>query len=43
MRKARTMIYDWFSSARKMGTAKLAADVEDPSKSDVFKNYPKFF
>jgi chemotaxis protein MotA len=36
------MIYDLFSSARKMGTAKLEADVEDPSKSDVFKKYPKF-
>jgi chemotaxis protein MotA len=36
------MIYDLFSSARKMGTAKLEADVEDPSKSDIFKKYPKF-
>jgi chemotaxis protein MotA len=36
------MIYDLFSSARKMGTAKLEADVEDPPKSDVFKKYPKF-
>jgi chemotaxis protein MotA len=36
------MIYDLFTTARKMGTAKLEADVDDPAKSEVFKKYPKF-
>jgi chemotaxis protein MotA len=31
------MIYDLFSSARKMGTAKLEADVEDPSRSGCLR------
>lgn len=36
------MIYDLFSSARKMGTTKLEQDIDEPSKSDVFQKYPKF-
>lgn len=36
------MLLDLFNYARKAGMAKLEADVEDPSKSDVFKKYPKF-
>lgn len=36
------MIYDLYSVARKMGTAKLEEDIDNPSKSEVFKKYPKF-
>src|SRR5580658_3738938 len=36
------MLFDLFSMARKAGTAKLEEDVDNPSKSDVFKKYPKF-
>ena len=36
------MLLDLFNFARKSGMAKLEADVEDPSKSEVFKKYPKF-
>jgi chemotaxis protein MotA len=36
------MLYDLFSMARKAGTAKLEAEVDNPAKSDVFKKYPKF-
>jgi chemotaxis protein MotA len=36
------MLLELFNYARKAGMAKLEADVEDPSKSDVFKKYPKF-
>jgi chemotaxis protein MotA len=36
------MLLDLFNYARKAGMAKLEADVEDPSKSEVFKKYPKF-
>ena len=36
------MLLDLFNYARKAGMAKLEADVEDPSKSEIFKKYPKF-
>jgi chemotaxis protein MotA len=36
------MLFDLFSMARKAGTAKLEEDIDNPSKSDVFKKYPKF-
>lgn len=36
------MIYELFSLARKMGAAKLEEDVDNPSKSEVFRKYPKF-
>jgi chemotaxis protein MotA len=37
-----TMLLALFNFARKAGMVKLEADVEDPSKSEVFKKYPKF-
>ena len=36
------MLLELFSYARKAGMAKLEGDVEDPSKSEIFKKYPKF-
>jgi chemotaxis protein MotA len=36
------MLFDLFSMARKAGTAKFEEDIDNPSKSDVFKKYPKF-
>jgi chemotaxis protein MotA len=36
------MLLDLFTYARKAGTAKLEGDVEEPTKSEVFKKYPKF-
>ncbi len=36
------MLMELFTYARKAGMAKLEADVEDPSKSEIFKKYPKF-
>ena len=36
------MLNDLFSSARKNGVARLEADVEEPDKSPVFSQYPKF-
>ncbi len=36
------MIFELFSMARKMGTAKLEEDLDNPSKSEVFSKYPKF-
>jgi len=36
------MLYDLFSMARKLGTAKLEEDIDNPTKSDVLKKYPKF-
>lgn len=36
------MLYDLYSMARKLGTAKLEEDLDAPAKSDVFKKYPKF-
>ncbi len=36
------MLYELFSLARKMGTAKLEEDVDNPDKSEVFKKYPNF-
>src|ERR1700761_2498884 len=36
------MIYELYAMTRKMGTAKLEEDVDAPSKSEVFKKYPKF-
>jgi chemotaxis protein MotA len=36
------MLYELFSYARKMGTAKLEEDVDQPAKSPVFSKYPKF-
>ncbi len=35
------MFYDLFSMARKSGLAAIEADIEDPSKSQVFSAYPK--
>jgi len=35
------MFYDLFSLARKSGLAAIEADIEDPSKSQVFSTYPK--
>jgi chemotaxis protein MotA len=36
------LLYDLFAMARKMGTAKLEADIDAPSTSEVFKKYPAF-
>lgn len=36
------MIYELFAMARKLGTAKLEEDLDNPAKSEVFKKYPKF-
>jgi chemotaxis protein MotA len=36
------MIYDLFAMSRKMGMAKLEEDIDNPSKSEVFKKYPNF-
>ena len=36
------MVYELFSYARKMGTAKLEEDVDHPEKSPVLSKYPKF-
>lgn len=36
------MLLDLFNYARKAGMAKLETDVEEPTKSEVFKKYPKF-
>jgi chemotaxis protein MotA len=36
------MLFDLFAMARKMGNAKLEEDIDNPSKSEVFKKYPKF-
>ena len=36
------MVYELFSYARKMGTAKLEEDLDHPEKSPVFSKYPKF-
>ncbi len=36
------MLYELYSMARKLGTAKLEEDLDAPEKSDVFKKYPKF-
>jgi chemotaxis protein MotA len=36
------MLMELFSYARKAGMSKLETDIEDPSKSEVFKKYPKF-
>jgi chemotaxis protein MotA len=36
------MLFDLFTMARKAGTAKLEEDIDNPSKSDVMKKYPKF-
>jgi chemotaxis protein MotA len=36
------MMYELFSLARKLGTAKLEEDVDHPEKSQVFSKYPKF-
>ena len=36
------MLYDLFTLARKAGTAKLEEDIDNPTKSDVLKKYPKF-
>lgn len=36
------MLLELFNYARKAGMAQLETDVEDPSKSEVFKKYPKF-
>jgi chemotaxis protein MotA len=35
------MFYDLFTMARKSGLAAIEADIEDPSKSQVFSAYPK--
>src|ERR1700684_3472886 len=34
------MFYDLFTMARKSGLAAIEADIEDPSKSQVFSAYP---
>ena len=36
------MLNELFQYARKHGAVKLEADIEEPSKSEVFKKYPKF-
>ncbi len=36
------MMYELFSLARKLGTAKLEEEVDHPEKSQVFSKYPKF-
>jgi chemotaxis protein MotA len=36
------MMFELYSMARKMGTAKLEEDLDNPSKSEVFSKYPKF-
>src|SRR5260370_20381100 len=36
------MLNELFQYARKHGAVKLEADVEEPSKSEVFKKYPRF-
>ena len=36
------MLYELFAYTRKMGSAKLEEDLDNPSKSPVFTKYPKF-
>jgi chemotaxis protein MotA len=36
------MLHDLFAAARKGGTARLEADIEEPEKSPVFSAYPQF-
>ncbi len=36
------MMYELFQYSRKYGAVKLEGDIEDPSKSEIFKKYPKF-
>ncbi|HNY39663.1 MAG TPA: flagellar motor stator protein MotA, partial [Bryobacteraceae bacterium] len=36
------LLNDVFVYARKNGAAKLEADIDEPDKSPVFQNYPKF-
>lgn len=36
------MLYDLFTRARRQGLTALEADLETPSQSPVFSNYPKF-
>lgn len=36
------MLNELFQHARKNGAVKLEADIEDPQKSPLFKNYPSF-
>jgi chemotaxis protein MotA len=36
------LLSDLFQYARKNGAVKLEADIEDPSKSELFSKYPKF-
>jgi chemotaxis protein MotA len=36
------LFYDLFTQARKSGTAKLEAHIDDPKQSEVFKKHPKF-
>jgi chemotaxis protein MotA len=36
------MLYELFSMARKSGNAKLEEEVDNPTKSAIFKKYPKF-
>jgi chemotaxis protein MotA len=36
------MLYELFAMARKAGNAKLEEDIDNPTKSDVLKKYPKF-
>jgi len=36
------MMYELFQYARKHGAVKLENDIEDPTKSELFKKYPKF-
>jgi chemotaxis protein MotA len=36
------MMYELFSLARKLGTAKLEEEVDHPEKSQVFSKYPRF-
>lgn len=36
-----TMMYQLFSKARKEGLMALEADIDDPTESEIFNNYPK--
>lgn len=36
------MLHDLFAAARKSGTARLEADIEEPAKSPIFSAYPQF-
>jgi len=36
------MLYEIFTTARRLGVAKLEEELDHPEKSEVFKKYPKF-